>query len=132
MQELVTRISESLGIDAATVEKAIGIILKMLKENLGEDKVDAIIGSIPGAEEFINKAPEASGASGGGLMAAVGGMMGGGGGIMAAVGQLQNIGLDIPQSQSVAKELVEYTREKAGADVVDDALKDIPGIDMVL
>ena len=59
-------------------------------------------------------------------------MGGGGGGIMAAVGQLQGIGLDIRQSQSVAKELIEYTRVKAGADVVDDALKDIPGIEMVL
>ena len=32
----------------------------------------------------------------------------------------------------IAKELIEYTREKAGADAVNEALKDIPGIDMVL
>ena len=132
MQDLVARITESLGIESSVAEKAIGIILKMLKENIGADKVDAILGSIPGAEEFINKAPEASEAAGGGLMAAVGGLMGGGSGLMDAVGQLQGIGLDIPQAQGVAKELVEYTREKAGPDLVNDALKEIPGIDMVL
>ena len=135
MQDLVATITKNLGIDAGIVEKAIGIILKMLKENGLDEKVGPILDMLPGAEDLINQAPAADqNSGGGGLMAAVGGLMGGSGtgGIMAAVGQLQGLGLDIPQSQGIAKQLIEYTKEKAGADTVSDALKDIPGIDMVL
>lgn len=132
MQDLVTRMAENLGLDATIVEKAIGIILNMLKQNGSTDKIAPLLTALPGAEDLIAKAPEAAESSGGGLMAAVGGLMGGGGGIMEAVGQLQGLGLDIPQSQSLARGLIEYTREQAGAETVNDALKDIPGIDMVL
>ena len=131
MQDLVARIAENLGIDANIAEKAIGIILKMLKENGTDEKIAPIMGALPGAEDLIANVSEAGGSSGGGLMGAMGGLMGGGG-IMETVGQLQGLGLDIPQSQGVAKELIEYTREKAGADAVNEALKDIPGIDMIL
>jgi len=131
MQDLVAQIAENLGIDANIAEKAIAIILKILKENGLEEKTAPIMAALPGADDLIDKAATDGASSGGGLMAAVGGLMGGGG-IMEAVGQLQGLGLDIPQSQSVAKELIEYTREKAGADAVNEALKDIPGIDMVL
>ena len=130
MQDLVTRMVENLGIDASIAEKAIGIILNMLKQNGAEDKVGPILAAMPGAEELIANADDTGESSGGGLMSAVGGIIGGG--IMETVGQLQGLGLDIPQSQSVGKELIEYAREIAGADTVNDALKDIPGIDMVL
>ena len=133
MQDLVATITKNLGIDSSIVEKAIGIILKMLKDNGLEEKIAPILEQLPGAEEFINKAPEPSEASGGGgLMAAVGGLMGGGGGLMATVGQLQGIGLDMDQSKGVAKELVNYASDKVGNDTLKDALKDIPGIDMIL
>ena len=133
MQDLVATISKNLGIDSSLVEKAIGIILKMLKDNGIDEKIAPILEQLPGAEDLINKAPEPSEASGGGggLMAAVGGLMGGGG-LMETVGQLQNIGLDMNQSQDVAKELVNYTSDKVGSDTLKDALKDIPGIDMIL
>jgi len=132
MQDLVTRMAENLGIDASIVEKAIGIILNMLKQNGATDKIAPLLAALPGAEELMAKSSDSGEPSGGGLMAAVGGLMGGGGGIMDAVGQLQGLGLDIPQSQSLAKGLIEYTKEQAGAETVNDALKDIPGIDMVL
>jgi|GEM_PF-606488 len=132
MQDLVATISKNLGIDSSLVEKAIGIILKMLKDNGIEEKIAPILEQLPGSQDLINKAPEPSEASGGGgLMAAVGGLMGGGG-LMETVGQLQNIGLDMNQSQGVAKELVNYTSDKVGSDTLKDALKDIPGIDMIL
>ncbi len=131
MQDLVTRLVENLGIDANVAEKAIGVILGMLKKSGSEEKIAPIMAALPGADDLIAKASDSGQSSGGGLMSAVGGMMGGGG-IMETVGQLQGLGLDIPQSQSVAKELIEYTRDKAGTDTVNDALKDIPGIDMVL
>jgi len=132
MQDLVATISKNLGIDSGIVEKAIGIILKMLKDNGLDEKIAPILEQLPGSEELINKAPEPSSSSGGGgLMAAVGGLMGGGG-LMETVGQLQNIGLDMNQSQGVAKELVNYTSDKVGSDTLKDALKDIPGMEMIL
>ena len=131
MQDLVATITEKLGIDASVVEKAIGIILKMLKDNGLDEKIAPILDMLPGAQDLINQAPAADeSTSGGGLMAAVGGLMGGG--LMATVGQLQGIGLDMNQSQDVAKELINYASDKVGSDTLKDALKDIPGIEMIL
>ena len=75
MQDLVTRLGENLGIEAGIVEKAIGIILNMLKQNGAADKVGPLLAALPGADELIAKSADAGGSSGGGLMAAVGGLM---------------------------------------------------------
>lgn len=131
MQELVAQIAEKLGIDADIAGKAIGIILKMLKENGDAEKLAPIMAALDGADDMIAGAPSDDAGAGSGLMSTMGSLMGGNS-IMQAVGQLQGLGLDIPQSQSIAKDLITYSREKAGEDVVNDALKDIPGIDMVL
>ena len=47
---------------------------------------------------------------------------------MAVLGKLQGIGLGMGQIQSVTKETVNFAREKAGEDVVNDIIASIPGL----
>ena len=83
MSELVTRVAENVGIDAATAEKAVGMILGFLqreaaegpvarmilgmgeitglaretiayaKERAGEEVVDEVVASVPGLSQFV-------------------------------------------------------------------------------
>ena len=116
MDELVGRLVTNVGIDQATAEKAIGIILGFLKKEGPPERVQALIDGLPGADALI-----ASQESDGGGMLAMGGIMGVGTKLMGA-------GLSMGQVQSVTKEIIAYTREKAGDDAVGEIVAAIPGL----
>jgi len=58
--------------------------------------------------------------------------MGGQMGAMAALSELNGIGLDMDGVQSVAKELISYAKEKAGDDVVNEVVSQIPGLSQIV
>jgi hypothetical protein len=122
MEELISRIVSNVGIDEATAHQAVRIILSFLYQQGDREKVTALAGKIPGASEYIEPSEDDSAASLGGL----GGLMGGG--AMEVLGKLQAIGLGMGQIQGVTKETVDFAREKAGADVVNDIVGSIPGL----
>lgn len=116
LQELVTRIVSSVGIDEAQATKSIEIILGFLKQAGPADKVNELFDKLPGAAEIAGSA-ESGGLFGGGMMAAMG-----------AMGQMQAVGLGMGEVQGVTREVVNFAREQAGNELVDDIVKQIPGI----
>lgn len=118
MDELIDRLVAHVGIDRATAEKSVGIILGFLRSEGPADKVSAILASLPGAEDLI----AAHDTGGGGLA----GMFGGG--VMAVGSKLMGAGLGMGEIKSVASEILSYAREKAGSDTVDDIVNSIPGL----
>ena len=128
MEELVARLASIAGIDAATAEKAIGIILAFLEKEGPADAVAKLVDAIPGARDAVNNVLNAEGSSGG-LMGMLGGMLGNmGGGVTALGGQLMGIGLDLGQMQTIGKELFAYGSEKAGPEVVGRIVSEVPGL----
>ncbi|APF37386.1 DUF2267 domain-containing protein [Chelatococcus daeguensis] len=123
MDELVARIAEKVGLDAATARKAIAIVLNFLLKEGPETEVRQLIAALPGAEAAM---AEASGNGKGGLAGMVGGLMGGG--IMALGGQLTSAGLSMGQMQALGRELFAYGREKAGEDVMGPIVGAVPGL----
>ena len=114
MNELITRIADTVGIDAATAEKAVGAILAFLQSEGPADKVKQMLASVPGAEELIAQAP----ADG---MLSMGGVMG--------LGQkLMGMGLGMGEISSVAKETMGYARENGAGDSIDEIVAAIPGL----
>jgi hypothetical protein len=113
MDELLDRLVANVGIDRATAEKAVGIILAFLLKEGPADKVQALIDQMPGAD-VVMQATE-SGGSG------MGGIMGVGTKLMAA-------GLGMDQMQGVTRELIAFAREKAGEDTVGEIVGSIPGL----
>jgi hypothetical protein len=122
MEELISRIVSNVGIDDATAHQAVRIILSFLYQQGDREKVTALAAKIPGAAEYIEPSGDDSAATLGGL----GDLMGGG--AMEVLGKLQAIGLGMGQIQGVTKETVDFAREKAGADVVNDIVSSIPGL----
>jgi hypothetical protein len=122
MDELITRIVNNVGVDAATARDAVRIILSFLYQQGDREKVTALAGKIPGAAEYIEATEDDSATTLGGL----GGLMGGG--AMAVLGKLQGIGLGMGQIQAVTRETVNFAREKAGEEIVNDIVGSIPGL----
>lgn len=123
MEELIARVTEKTGLDAATARKAIGIILAYLQKEGPANEVNQLIAALPGAEEAIAEA--GGGGGGGGLMGMIGSM---GGGVMALGGQLMGAGVSMGQMQPLGKELFAYGREKAGEDTMGAIMGSIPGL----
>src|SRR5260370_16167204 len=105
MDELIARLVADVGIDRATAEKAVGIILEFLVKEGPADKVQPLLTKLPGAEAVMQRAATEN--DNAGLMAgAMGGVMGAGMRMMSA-------GFSMGQVQSVTRPGIAYTREKA-------------------
>ncbi|MBP1859668.1 DUF2780 domain-containing protein [Rhizobium herbae] len=127
MNELITRVAENVGIDPATAEKAIGMMLGFLQREAADGPVAKMIEAIPGASEMVAKF-NGEGSGGGGLLGGLLSAVGAGGGVMALGQQLMSEGLGMGEITSLAKETIGYAKEKAGADVVDEVVASVPGL----
>ena len=116
MDELIARLVANVGVDRVAAEKAVGIILDFLRKEGPADKVQTLIDRLPGAEALMQAQ---QGDSGG--MFAMGGLMGAGTKMMAA-------GLSMGQVQGVTREVIAFTREKAGEDAIGEIVGAIPGL----
>ncbi|MET0745067.1 MAG: DUF2267 domain-containing protein [Microvirga sp.] len=123
MEELIARVTQRTGLDAATAEKAIGLILAFLRKDGPPAEVDKLFAALPGAEDVVAQA--GAGGGGGGLMGMMGSM---GGGVMALGGQLMSAGVSMGQMQPLGQELFAYGREKAGEDVMGPIVGSVPGL----
>lgn len=119
MDELIKRLTANTGMDTATAQKAIGIILNFLVKEGPTDKVQTLIAGLPGADVALKTAQSGE---------PNGGMFGGMGGIMGVGTQLMGAGLSMGQVQTVPREIIAYVREKAGEDAVGAIVGAIPGL----
>ncbi len=126
MNELITRLSEKVGIDPALAEKAVGMMLGFLQREAADGPVARMIESIPGASDLVARY-NGEGTGGGGLL---GGLMSaiGGGGVMGLGQQLMSEGLGMGEITSLARETIGFAREKAGDEVVDEVVASVPGL----
>ncbi|MEH3116573.1 MAG: DUF2267 domain-containing protein [Methylorubrum populi] len=123
MDELITRVTNRTGLDAATAKTAIGHILAFLQKEGPATEVSQLLAALPGSEAAI---AEADAGEGGGLTGMLGGMMGGG--VMALGQKLISAGVPMNQMQPLGQELFAYGRETAGEDVMGPIVGSIPGL----
>ena len=128
MNELVTRVAENVGIDPATAEKAIGMMLGFLQREAADGPVAKMIEAIPGADALVAQYNGAGSGGGGGLLGGLLSAVGAGGGVMALGQQLMAQGLGMGEITALAKETIGYAKEKAGAETVDEVVASVPGL----
>lgn len=116
MEELITRISANVGIDAGQARTAVAAILAFLQKEGPEGQVAQMMDGMPGAREL------ASESEGAGMMAS---MMPG---VMGLGSQLMGMGLGMGEITGVSKETIAFAREKAGDAPVDEVIASIPGL----
>ncbi|MDH3442740.1 MAG: DUF2780 domain-containing protein [Deltaproteobacteria bacterium] len=129
MEEFIQSAVKQLGISEDTAKTATGSLLGFLKNQGDNDTVQKLLAKLPGAEALISNAGASSGGGGGGLLggltSAIGGSLGGAGGALAA---LQSSGLDASKGSSLVKMLVDYAKQKAGPELVEQALAKFPAL----
>ena len=125
MQDLIDRVVARTGLDAAKAERAIGIVLNLVKTQGNQAKVGELFAKLPGADDLARRYG-GDGARGGGLL----GLLGGGlmGGPLAAISKLQAAGLNMDEIKALGSETLAYAKEKAGDDLVREAAGSIPGL----
>jgi hypothetical protein len=126
MHDLMDRVTAATGLDEARAEKAVGIVLSLIRKEGDPQKVDELFARLPGAQALADSQAEAKS---GGLLAIFGGALGG---PIAAVGKLQAAGLTMEQINMLGRELLGYAREKAGEPLVNDVAGSIPGLSRYL
>ena len=126
MSELVTRVSDNVGIEPDKAEKAIGMMLGFLQREAADGPVARMIEAVPGAADLVARF-NGEGASGGGLLGKVLGAVGGGG-VMALGQQLMSQGLSMGEITGLAKETLAFAREHAGDETVDAVIDSVPGL----
>lgn len=125
MQKLIARIVTKTGLQPERAEKAVGIMLSLVKTQGNQQKVGELFARLPGADELARK-HGGDGSRGGGLL----GMLGGGlmGGPLAAITKLQAAGLNMDQIKQLGSETLNYAKEEAGEDLVKQVASSIPGL----
>jgi len=123
MEDLIARISAETGVEPATAQKAVGLILAFLRKEGPQAEVDALFAAIPGAAEA---AAVGNGGASGGLLGAIGG------GLMGLAGQLTGLGLGMGQMQTIGRQVFAYARGKAGDEAVGQVVAAIPGLGQFL
>lgn len=126
MHDLIARIAAKAGISEGVAQQGVAIILSFLAKEGPDSQVGKLLDSIPGARAMVEARNDGdSGDSGGGLL---GGLLGSAGGMMGAFGELKGLGLEMGEVQTVAKETLEYSKEQAGDETVDEIISSIPGL----
>lgn len=125
MKNLIKKVTDVTGLDAARAEKAVGILLNLVATQGDKSKVEALFAKMPGARELVTT-HGGDGAGGGGFMGILaGGLMGG---PLAMITKLQAIGLNTEQIKQVGTLTLEHAKAKAGIKAVREAASNIPGL----
>ncbi|MEM1140329.1 MAG: DUF2780 domain-containing protein [Pseudomonadota bacterium] len=139
VDELIGQITGQLGIDAGTAEKGVGSILAAVQSQASDADASDLMSKLPGAEALIEKVTSAQGGGGGGglvggLMSKAAGMLGqsGGGDLMGMLSQFSGSGVSLDEIKSMAPTVLGFAREKAGDDLVNKILGQIPALKSLL
>jgi hypothetical protein len=124
MDDLINRVAETVGLEPAMAQQAVGMILSFLQKNGPAEEIGAMFNAMPGAADLAAQHAGESGGLMGGLM----NMMGAGGGVMALGQQLMGAGIGMGQITALSKEVFAYGQEKAGEDTMGAIVGAIPGL----
>ncbi len=135
MNDFVKNVVSTMDVDASTARSATGALLKAARENLSSDDYATLAESVDGVDELIAESPqekkpeegikEAAQGVLGRTAEALGAETGGSLGVGTLLGAA---GLAPDQMPRFVEMFLEYTREKAGADVVGNMVSKMSGL----
>ena len=131
MENLISKIGESIGVDETVAKAAVGHVLAFLQKEFPDGPVSELIAKLPGSEEAIAAAASAPAEGLGAALGGLGGLLGGAtatGDIMGLVGNLGSIGLGMGQMQKLAHEIFAHAEELIGKENVDKIIEAIPAL----
>ncbi len=128
LQTTIDEIASNAGLDASIAERAVGILLSVIKQDVDPKLSAQLFAKLPGASDLAN-ANLVSASSGGFLGNLAGSVLGEKAGIAASgFSQLQATGLSIAQIEQAGEKLLAYVKANAGANLASKVAANIPGL----
>ncbi|HEY5770954.1 MAG TPA: DUF2780 domain-containing protein [Terrimicrobium sp.] len=123
MDQIISVISEKLGISRSVVREAIKILLQFARQRIAAAQFEEIIAKIPGAGALLAEIPAANPAGSGGLLSSLSGSLGDAAKVLSG---LQSAGLPSAQIGPFIQAFLEKSREIAGPEIVDQFIRQVP------
>jgi hypothetical protein len=134
MDELIKQLTSQIGIDSSTANQAVATVMSLLQKEGGDDLFSKIAAAIPGAQAAADMTPAPTeSAGGGGLLGSVMGMLGGSAGKgLALAAALKGLGISEDKLGSFATIVIDFIKQKAGPDVVNQLIAQLPMLKSML
>lgn len=125
MKELIDSLTKTLGISGTQAEGGAAVLFKAAKDKLGAAAFESQLGSVPGLQDLLKKAPASGGGGGlGGLLGGLAGAIGGNAALISTVvGGFGKLGLKADDAKKFVPVILGYLRTKVGPDVVSNLEK---------
>ncbi|MEM8947204.1 MAG: DUF2780 domain-containing protein [Planctomycetota bacterium] len=133
MDELIKSVVGELGLEEGVTRNATGSLFGFIKEGMGGD-FSQIADKLPGIDDLISGASEATTGDGGGgilggLAEAAGSILGGSAGEgLELAGILEKLGLSTEQIGSLVTMVINFIKENLGDSVIDMILDKVPAL----
>ncbi len=116
MKELIDLLGKKLGVDEKQAQGGAAILFKAAREKLGSAEFSRMLGSVPGVDALLSKAPDAKA---GGLLGGLASLAGGNAALIAnIVSGFSKLNLTSDHAQKFVPVILDYLRDKVGPDVV--------------
>jgi len=125
--ELLSQLTQSLGIKEDQAKGGAGLIFNMVKEKLGGDDFSKVSEAVPGIDDMMSAAPSGGGGLGGmlkGVTSALGVNTGGLGNLAALAGGFSKLGLDTGMVGKFVPIILSFVQSKKG-DMVKGLLQKV-------
>ena len=127
MEEFIQLACRQIGIGEGTARSATGGLLKFIKDQGGAADSESLLSSLPGSDALVTDAQASTSGGAAGMLGGLGSMLGGNFATAAgAIGLVQQLGLDADKLGPFVGMFVAFVKEKAGADVIERVLANIP------
>ena len=123
--ELLSQLTQSLGIDEHQAKGGAGLLFKIAKEKLGAGDFSKVAEAVPGVDDLVQSAPEGGGGLGsamGGIASALGGDAGKLGGLASLAGGFSSLKLDSGMIGKFIPIILSFVQSKGG-----DSVKNLLG-----
>ena len=119
MKELVDLLVQTVKVDERQARGGAAVLLKAARDKLGAQEFSSMLGALPGLDELIRQAPQASGLGRlfGGLASTVGGSHGA---LVASIlSGFGSLGLNAEHAKQMAPVILQFVRGRLGAETAD-------------
>jgi len=115
VQDLLTELAQKLKISDAQAQGGAAILFKATRDKLGGAEFQRMLGSVPGLDALLQKAPK----SGGGLLGGLASLAGGNAALLATiVSGFSSLKMSADQAQKFVPIILDNLRTKVGPDTV--------------
>lgn len=137
MNQIISLLSQKLGLPEETVKSGLATILRLLKEKTAGSDFEKLIALVPGAADLLASAPApaSSGDAGllGGILGAAGGLLGGQAADAAkALSAFQAAGVPVDKIAPLARGFFDQIQASGGAELTDKLMESIPALKTML